>query len=155
MLIKISLVITMILYSLIVCESFFYRMALSGAIKKMRAAVFIETKKLIDRELQTSLVTVYYMAIAFSIALTAFCVVNPNGLLFICSVISLLILLIDLLLLVTGILPLNKMINTWTTTDYPDNWETIHSKWSRLIYLRHRVNITGFIILLTGTVFGL
>jgi hypothetical protein len=155
MLIKITLLITMVLYAFIVGQSFFYILALSGATKKMQAAAYIETRKLIDQELQSSLSLVYYSALAASVALISFCVVNPNGLLFICSIIALSALLVDVLLAVKGNVPLNKTINTWTTTQYPGNWQEVRAKWFTLYHIRQGANIVGFITLLTGIVFGL
>ena len=145
----------MVLYAFIVGQSFFYILALSGATKKMQAAAYIETRKLIDHELQSSLSLVYYSALGASVALIAFCVVNPEGLLFICSIIALAALLVDVLLAIKGNVPINKTINSWTTTQYPGNWQQVRSRWFTLYHIRQGVNIAGFIALLVGIVFGL
>ena len=155
MLIKITLFITLVTYAFIVGQSFFYILALSNATKKMQVTAYIETRKLIDAELQSKLSLVYYLALAASLLLTAFSVVNPNGILFISSVIALLALVIDIAVAMKGNIPLNKTINTWNASQYPDNWQQVRSKWFCIYHIRQAVNIAGFISLLAGLVFGL
>lgn len=155
MLIKITLFITLVTYAFIVAQSFFYILALSNATKKMGASAYIETRKLIDEELQTKLSLVYYMALAFSILLTAFSVVNPNGILFTSSVIALVALVIDIAIALKGNIPLNRTINTWSANRYPDNWQQVRSKWFSLYHVRQVANIAGFVCLLGGLVFGI
>ena len=155
MLIKITLFITLVTYAFIVAQSFFYILALSNATKKMGPSAYIETRKLIDEELQTKLSLVYYMALAFSILLTAFSVVNPNGILFTSSVIALVALVIDIAIALKGNIPLNRTINTWSANRYPDNWQQVRSKWFSLYHVRQVANIAGFVCLLGGLVFGI
>ena len=152
--IKITLFITLLLYAFVISQSFFYILAMSRVTKSMQPVTYIESRQLLDKTLQSSLSLVYYLALAASIALTSFCVINPSGILFICSVISLLSLIIDVVLTLKGNVPLNKIINTWTASDYPANWKEYRSKWLAIYNLRQVANITGFISLLAGLIFG-
>ena len=153
--IKITLFITMLMYAFVISQSFFYLLAMSGTMKRMQAETYIETRNLLTKNLQTPLQLVYYTALASSILLTAFCVVNPSGLLFICSVIALIALVADVLLAVKGNVPLNNFINSWTAIKYPENWEQYRHKWFRLYHVRQALNITGFVSLLAGLIFGM
>ncbi|HEX7846278.1 MAG TPA: hypothetical protein VF476_10805 [Chitinophagaceae bacterium] len=155
MLIKITLFITLVCYAFVVGQSFFYMLALSGASKKMQAPAYIETRQLIDRELQQSLSLVYYITLGTLLLLTAFSVVNPSGLLFISSVIALIALLVDVILALKGNVPLNKVINGWTVSNYPSNWKQYRSRWFNFYHIRQTANIAGFIMLLAALVFGL
>jgi uncharacterized membrane protein len=155
MLIKITLFITLVTYAFIVGQSFFYILALTNASRKMNPAVYIETRQLIDAELKSSLSLVYYIALAASLLLTAFSVVNPNGILFICSVIAFIALVIDIAIAMKGNIPLNKTINSWNPKQYPDNWQHVRTRWFSLYHVRQTVNIAGFLCLLAGMVFGL
>jgi uncharacterized membrane protein len=110
---------------------------------------------LLTENLQTPLQLVYYTTLGASILLTAFCVVNTSGWLLICSVIALVALLEDVLLAVKGNIPLNKFINSWTPINYPSNWKQYRSKWFTLYHVRQILNITGFVSLLAGLVFGI
>jgi uncharacterized membrane protein len=153
--IKITLFITLLMYAIVISQSFFYILAMSGTLKKMQAQTYIETRNLLTKKLETPLQVVYYTTLAASILLTAFCVVNPTGLLFITSVVALAALLADALLAVKGNIPLNNYINSWTTANYPENWQQYRSKWFSLYHIRQALNITGFIALLAGLIFGM
>src|SRR5215813_4921287 len=121
--IKITLFITLALYSIVISQSLFYILAMSRVLKSMQPATYIESRQLLDKNLQTSLRSVYYLTLASSILLTSFCVVNPSGVLFICSLVSLVALVTDIILSLKGNVPLNKIINTWSASSYPANWK--------------------------------
>jgi|SRR6218665_199535 len=152
--IKISLFITMLLYAVVISQSFFYLLAMENASKNMEAATYIESRKLLDNRLSRTLASTYYGALLSSIALAAFCITNPSGLLFISSIISLAALVADIALTLKGNKPLNEIINSWTVSNYPDNWYQYRSKWFTFYNLRQIINLTGFIVLLAGMVFG-
>ena len=152
--IKINLFITLLLYAFVISQSFFYILAMSNVLKNIQPATYIESRKLLDKNLRASLPVVYYLALIASIALTAFCLVNPSGLLFICSVIALAALLADAVLTMKGNKPINKTINTWSASDYPANWKEYRSKWFIVYNMRQVANIIGFVSLLAGLVFG-
>jgi hypothetical protein len=152
--IKITLFITLLLYSFVISQSFFYILAMSRVTKSMQPVTYIESRQLLDKNLQSSLSVVYYLALAASIALTAFCVINPSGILFICSIISLVSLIIDVTLTLKGNVPLNKIINTWTASNYPANWKEYRSKWFVIYSIRQVANTIGFVSLLAGLIFG-
>jgi len=154
MTIKITLFITLILYAAIISQSLFYILAMSKVMKNMQVTTYIETRKLLDKHLQVSLRVVYYGSLIVSIALTALCLVNSSVLLFTCSIIALVCLVADLVLIVKGNMPLNKVFNSWTTTSYPSDWQQYRSKWFSFFHIRQLANMIGFLSLLTGVVFG-
>ena len=155
MAIKITLFITLLMYAVVISQSFFYILAMSVTLKKMRAQTYIETRNLLTTNLQAPLQIVYYTTLSASVLLTAFCVVNPGGLLFITSLIALVALLADVVLALKGNIPLNKFINSWTSWDYPDNWQQYRAQWFNLYHIRQVLNITGFVSLLAGLIFGI
>ena len=155
MAIKITLFITLLMYAVVISQSFFYILAMSVTLKKMRAQTYIETRNLLTENLQAPLQIVYYTTLSASVLLTAFCVVNPGGLLFIASLIALVALVADALLALKGNIPLNKYINSWTSTDYPVNWQRYRAQWFNLYHIRQALNITGFVSLLAGLIFGI
>jgi hypothetical protein len=152
--IKITLFITLILYALVVSQSFFYILAMSNVLKNMQPATYIESRKLLDKNLRGSLPVVYYSALIASIALVTFCVINPSGVLFICSILALAALVTDVVLTIKGNRPINETINTWSASDYPADWKEYRSKWFSVYKLRQVANIIGFISLIAGLIFG-
>ncbi|MET0463182.1 MAG: hypothetical protein ABW007_08505 [Chitinophagaceae bacterium] len=152
--IKITLFITLLAYAVVISQSFFYLLAMERVCRNMNPATYIESRKLLDDRLSKTLAGAYYTTLLASIALTAFCVTNPSGLLFICSIISLVALLADMVLALKGNQPLNKIINTWTTTEYPNNWEHYRNRWFVYYNTRQVVNLAGFVVLVGGVIFG-
>ncbi len=155
MAIKITLFITILMYAFVISQSFFYLMAITATLKKMQATSYIETRNLLTKNLETPLQLVYYAALASSLLQTSFSVVNPSGLLFKASFVSLIILVVDVLLAVKGNIPLNKFISSWTSSSYPDNWKDYRNRWFALYHKRQVLNIAGFITLLIGFIFGM
>ena len=136
MAIKITLFITLLMYAVVISQSFFYILAMSVTLKKMQAQTYIETRNLLTANLQAPLQIVYYTTLSASVLLTAFCVVNPGGLLFITSLIALVALLADVVLALKGNIPLNNFINSWTSANYPDNWQHYRAQWFGLYHIR-------------------
>jgi uncharacterized membrane protein len=152
--IKITLFITLLLYAFVISQSFFYILAMSNVLKNMQPSTYIESRKLLDKNLRTSLSIVYYLALIASVLLTAFCVINRSGVLFICSIIALAALLADIALTIKGNKPINETINTWSVSNYPSDWKEYRSKWFMIYNIRQVANIIGFVSLLAGLVFG-
>jgi hypothetical protein len=153
--IKITLFITIMLYSVVTSQSFFYMLAMSDTMKNMQAATYIESRKLLDKNLLGSLQPIYYLTLAASFALVVFCVTNPSGMLFICAIIALILLLVDSVLAIKGNIPLNKIFNSWTASAYPDNWKEYQSRWFTIYNVRQAANILGFLVLVSGLIFGM
>jgi hypothetical protein len=51
-------------------------------------------------------------------------------------------------------MPINTMINSWTADQFPADWATYRTRWMNIFQYRQIANITGFISLLMGAVFG-
>ena len=153
--IKITLFITLLLYAAVISQSFFYMLAMSNVMKNMQVTAYIEARQLLDKNLRTNLTGVYYSALIASIALTTFSVTNPNGTLFICSIIALLALIADVLLTIRGNKPLNKVFNSWTTSNYPPDWTQYRNRWFAFYNVRQVINVSGFIVLVAGMIFGM
>jgi hypothetical protein len=150
MAIKISLFITLALYAVIVSQSLFYILALSDTMRKMQLSTYIESRKLIDQNLRKTLTSVYYLALASSLLLTAFAATNPSGVLFISSLVAFFLLLLDAMLSLKGNVPINDLINSWTENDHPTDWQKYRARWFCIYQVRQVANIAGFIALLTG-----
>lgn len=153
--IKITLFITLILYVVVISQSFFYMLAMTSVTKSMQPATYIESRKLLDQRLQNTLRGIYYLTLTSLVLLVSFCVINPSGLLFICTVTALVFLVADIALALKGNVPINKIVNTWTATNYPSNWKEYRAKWFSIYSARQVANIIGFVSLLAGLIFGM
>lgn len=151
---KINLLLTVFVYSIIVSQSFMYLLALKDVQMNLGASPYIELRKLIDASMRGGFKYVIYAALFANLLLVISTIKKPDSLLFITAAIAFVALIADTLLTVKGSLPINDVINTWSADNYPANWTEYRTKWLDIFRYRQIANITGFISLLTGTVFG-
>lgn len=151
---KIIFLCTALAYSMIVSQSFMYILALKDVQLQLDANAYTEFRKLIDISMRENFKYVVYVALLSSLALMLATIKNPGSLSFITSAIAFVALVVDTLLTVKGSLPINDVINTWTADSYPANWSEYRTKWLTVFQYRQLANITGFLSLLIGGVFG-
>lgn len=154
MLLKILILVNLLAYSWIVGQAYMYIIALSDVCKKMDAHSYIRFRQLTDVNFMAKYKYVMYASLLTSLLLCIFTSDKPGGLLFTSSVIAFVALVADVLLAIKGNVPINKLINTWSTEDYPANWQSYRDKWLHVYARRQLVNIAGFTSLLLGAIFG-
>jgi hypothetical protein len=154
MLFKIILLIAILSYSVIVAQSFMYIIALKNVQYKMQAAAYIELRKLMDAAFNTTYKFAVYAALLSNLALLIVIGKNYFTIFFVSSCLAFCALVMDVLLALKGNVPINKQINTWAEDNYPDDWAEYRTEWLQIFQYRQVVTVTGFILLLTGAVFG-
>lgn len=154
MAIKIIFLFALLAYSIIVSQSFMYILALKNVQYSLEAGSYTELRKLIDASMRSSFKYVIYAALLANLILIISTIKNPGSLLFITAAIAFVALIADTLLTVKGNLPVNDIINTWSLDNYPANWTEYRTKWFNIFQYRQVANITGFVSLLIGAVFG-
>lgn len=151
---KIILLITVLAYSVIVSQSFMYILALKDAQLTLESNSYTELRKLIDKSMRDNFKYVIYAALLANLALIIINIKTPGNLKFITATIAFIALVIDTLLTMKGNLPINDVINAWSPDSIPANWKEYRTKWFQIFQYRQIANITGFVSLLIGTVFG-
>ncbi len=152
--IKLIYFITLLLYSAVISQSFFYILAMTRVSRSMQAQSYIEARQLLDKSLRSRLSLLYYVTLLAGILLVAFTVTNPHGFLFFSAVFALMALIADIILILKGNIPLNKTINSWSPSRYPENWSEYRAKWLVTYRIRQVINLSGFVVLVAGFVFG-
>ncbi|WP_336517759.1 hypothetical protein [Pollutibacter soli] len=153
MFINIILLLTVIFYSMIVSQSFMYILALRNLSLDLDVAAYTQMRKIIDANMRSKYSIVVYGSLILNLLLVVLLLGRHSGTLFIASTISMTALLIDTLLMVKGNMPLNAVINEWTSEKIPGNWKDVRLKWLNIYQQRQVVNIIGFIALVAGIVF--
>ena len=154
MIANIILLVTLLTYSIIVSQSFMYILALKDVQLKLDPNAYIQFRKLINTSMVSRFTYAVYTALLFTLALVILTIKNPDSLQFITAVIAFAALVADTIVTVKGNLPVNVIINTWAHDNYPANWATYRTKWLQFFQYRQIANITGFVALLIGVVFG-
>ena len=114
---------------------------------------YTEIRKLIDTSMRANFTYVIYTALIANLMLVISTIKNPGSLMFITATIAFVALLVDTLLTLKGNLPINDVINTWTSDSIPVNWADYRTKWFNIFQYRQIANIIGFVSLLIGIVF--
>ena len=151
---KIPLLLTLLTYSIIVSQSFMYILALKDVQLSLDANAYTELRKLIDFSMRSNFKYVIYGALFANLALVISNIRNPGSLVFIAAAVAFVALTIDTLLTVKGNLPINDAINSWSADKYPADWTDYRDRWFAIFRYRQIANITGFVSLLVGAVFG-
>ena len=154
MLFKALFLFTLLAYSIIVSQSFSYIIALKNVQLSLNVGSYIELRKLLDVNFRANFTYVVYAALITNFLLVLTTLKNPSSLLFITAAIAFVALIADTLLTVKGNLPINDVINTWSSDNYPTNWMDYRAKWLTIFQYRQIANIIGFVSLLIGAVFG-
>ncbi|TGM09723.1 DUF1772 domain-containing protein [Leptospira barantonii] len=152
---KIILFSALFTYSWIVSQSYMYVIALENVQMAMDAPSYIELRQLLDTSFKANFKFAMIGALASNLLLVIFTARNYRSPFFIAATLSFLALIVDTLLTLKGNVPLNELINTWTTTNYPADWSETRADWLRIFHYRQIANGSGFVILLAGTIFGL
>lgn len=151
---KILIFLNILVYSVIVGQSFMYIIALRNVQESMGAASYIELRKLLDRNFMKKFKPVVYSALILGLALVVAAAFQSSTVLLAGSALAFAGLLIDVALIVKGDMPINRIINTWTLETFPANWIEYRSKWLYWFSWRQVANISGFIALLIAAVFN-
>lgn len=154
MITKITLLITLLAYSIIVSQSFMYILSLRRTQLNFSVNAYIEFRKLIDANMRKNFRYPVYASLLANLLLLLLTIQNPTSMIFITGAIAFIALVIDTLITVKGNLPVNDIINGWSVDNYPENWTDYRLKWLQLFQYRQIANISGFLSLLIGAVFG-
>jgi hypothetical protein len=152
---KIILLLTILAYSIIVGQSYMYIVALKKVQTDMGGGSYVQLRKLLDTNFRANYKYAVYAALVMSLLLVLINIRSSNSILFITASVAFIALIADLLMMMKGNMPINKLINTWTPVHYPDNWAEYRAKWLQIFFYREVATITGFISLIIGAVFGM
>jgi hypothetical protein len=151
---KIIQFVNLLAYGFVTSQAMFYLLAMSKTQKSMRPASYIELRNLLDNNLQITLRIVYYSTLLTSLAWFICTLEYASGFVLVSSSIALVAFLTDMILLLTGDMPINKIIQTWSPETYPSDWETYRNKWFFYYHRRQWADLIGFTSLLAGACFG-
>src|SRR6478609_9382606 len=100
MITKITLLITLLAYSMIVSQSFMYILSLRRMQLNLSANAYIEFRKLIDANMRANFKYPVYASLLSNLLLLVLTIQNPGGTIFISAAIAFVALVIDTLITV-------------------------------------------------------
>lgn len=151
---RIAIITNLVAYSVVASQPLFYVVAMSSAQRALSAPAYIELRQHINSVMSRRVSVIYLSTLATLLVLLAASYRSWNRNLLITSGIALVCLVIDIILMVRENVPINSVIDRWSTTNYPKDWEDYRAKWFAIFNYRQVVLLVGFLSLLVGAVFG-
>ena len=151
--IRIAIVASLIAYAIVVSQPIFYIVALGRAQRALSAAAYIELRQRINSVMTRRVPVIYLGALAtvLLVLVLSLRIRSWGGL--ITATLALLCLVVDIILMIRENVPINGVIDQWSTTNYPKDWESHRAKWFEIFAHRQIVLLVGFVALLIGAVF--
>lgn len=150
MLNKITSLLAVLSYAVVVSQSFMYILALKNTQLALGGSSYTEVRQLIDANMRGTLKYVLYAALLANLSLVLAHVKAPFSPAFITAAIAFLALIADVVLTLKGSLPLNEIINGWSPANFPANWREVRQQWFSIFQYRQILTIVGFVSLLAG-----
>jgi hypothetical protein len=151
--IRIAMVLNLIAYAVVVSQPLAYLLFLGEAQRALSATAYIELRQRINPVMTRRVPAIYLTALAtvLLVLVLSLRVGSASGV--VTSALALLCLLVDVFFMVRENVPINGVMDRWSTTDYPEDWEHYRSRWFAIFAYRQVVLLVGFLALLAGAVF--
>ena len=131
-----------------------YILALKQVQINLSPSSYIELRKLTDTAMRSNFNYVMFIALAANVVLVAVNFKQPGSIVFATAALALICLVADFVIIIKGNMPINDVINSWSVSNYPNNWADYRNNWLRIFQYRQISAITAFISLLIGAIFG-
>lgn len=150
---KIIYLIHLLLYSMLVSQSFSYIIFLGDVQRQMSAQAYISFRQRTDFNFKRNFKSLTYALLGSNFLIACWMLGVGEYKFFIAALLSLLCLAADVLISLKRNLPINAIINSWTIDHYPEDWQYYRRRWFKFFGWRQLFNITGFFIMLYSIIF--
>jgi hypothetical protein len=151
--IRIALILNLITYSIVVSQPLAYRVVMGRAQRALSPAAFIELRQCINPIMTRRVPVIYASALATLLLLLVLSLRMPNWIGLVTTSIALLCLVIDVFFMLRANVPINGVIDQWSPSQYPEDWERYRAQWFASFAYREIALLVGFLSLLVGAVF--
>jgi len=148
--IRSAILVNLVAYSIVVSQPLAYLLFLGQAQRALSAAAYIELRQRINPVMIRRLPVVYLSTLATGLLLLVLSWRMGDWVGSVTAACGILCLVIDLLLMTRANVPINSVIDQWSTTQYPEDWERYRAQWLGVFTYRQVVLLVGFFSLLLG-----
>jgi hypothetical protein len=143
---RIAIIANLVAYSIIVSQPLFYMLSMTSAQRALSAPAYVELRQRINSVMSRRVPVIYSITL---VTVSILLVLSFRA----TTLVALVCLLVDIVFMMRENVPINGVIDRWSTTDYPEDWETYRTKWFTTFAYRQVVLLVGFVSLLFGAVF--
>ena len=149
---RFAILTSIITYAVVVSQPLMYLVALTSAQRALSAAAYIELRQRINAVMTKRLGVIYLTTLVALLVLLVASWRISNWYLLVSTTVALLCLIVDVRFMLRENVPINGVIDQWTTTSYPEDWESYRARWFAIFRYRQVVLLLGFFSLLVGAV---
>ena len=150
--IRIAMVTSLIAYAIVVSQPLFYMVAMGRAQRALSAAAYIELRQCINSVMTRRVPVIYSSALVTVLVVLVLSLRLRNGSGLVTATVALVCLVVDVYLMMRENVPINGVVDQWSTTRYPKDWESYRTKWFEIFAYRQIALLVGFFALLVGAV---
>ena len=150
---RITVIASLLAYSLVVSQPLAYLVFLGSAQRALSPAAYIELRQRINPVMNRRVPVIYLSAVAAVVLLLVLSLRIQSWSHRITAAIALLCLVADIFFMLRENAPLNGVMDRWSTTSYPEDWERYRARWFEIFARRQVVLLIGFLSLLIAAAF--
>jgi hypothetical protein len=150
--IRVAFVLSLIAYSFVASQPLFYLVALGRAQRALSAPAYIELRQHVNAVMTKRVPLIYGGALATVLLVLALSIWIRSASGLVASAVALVCLAADVFLMLRANVPINAVVDRWSPTEYPDDWERFRAQWFETFAYRQIVLLAGFVALLVGAV---
>ncbi|NHA06139.1 hypothetical protein G7092_20185 [Mucilaginibacter sp. HC2] len=134
---------------IIASQGIFYFIGCAEAMKHLTVPVFADYRKALDSFIAGRLKVLYYIALALGVTVLILSRQQMSGLVFLCTLVATLCIVMDVLIALKGSIPINNQFNQYPAANVAD-WRGLQLSWVKLILIRGIFSSTALITLLVS-----
>lgn len=150
---RLAMLANLVVYAVVVSQPLAYLLFLTSAQRGLSAPAFIELRQRINQVMNRRVPLVYGSALGTLLLVLGLSLASGNWHGLVTAGVALLCLVIDAVFMLRENVPINRVMDRWTTTAPPADWEHYRSRWFAVFAYRQVVLLIGFVSLLVGAVF--
>ena len=139
-------------YAVVSSQPLAYLVFLTAAQRALSAPAYIELRQHINPVMNGRLGVIYVAALVALLLLLWLSLRGGHGAVTAGAAVALLCLVADVVLMLRENVPINTVIDGWSTSDYPADWQDYRDKWFTIFAYRQIVLLIGFVGLVAGAV---
>lgn len=150
---RIAILANLVAYSIVVSQPLAYIVVMTSAQRGLSAPAFVELRQRINAVMTRRVPVIYAITLATTLLLLVLSIVGGDGRVLVTTLVALACLIVDVLFMLRENVPINGVIDQWSTTNYPEDWQDYRTKWFAIFAYRQVALLAGFLSLLIGAVF--
>lgn len=150
---SVVLIASLVAYALVVSQPLAYLVFLSSAQHGLSAPAYIELRQRINPVMTRRVPVLYVGTLLIELLLLVLAFRGQAWSVVAAATVALLCLIVDAVIMLRENGPINGVMDRWSTTAYPDDWQVYRAKWFAVFAYRQIALLVGFVSLLVGAVF--